>query len=74
MYQLYAYGTKYEKCKKLFLIYPGNESDKNYCYNFFKNENKLSLKILFFDLSDKDHCEFYKNFENLTQRCQDETV
>jgi len=22
MYQLYAYGTKYKECKKLYLIYP----------------------------------------------------
>ena len=27
------------KSAKSSLIYPGNESDKIYCYNFFKNEN-----------------------------------
>ena len=35
MYQLYAYGTKYN-CKKLFLIYPKDEVEKEESYKFFK--------------------------------------
>ncbi len=46
MYQLYAYGTKYQNCKTLFLIYPKeNEIESSY-YKFFDN---LKLKICFFD-------------------------
>ncbi|SFP84869.1 McrC family protein [Hydrogenimonas thermophila] len=64
MYQLYAYGTKYKNCKKLFLIYPKDKDIKNnYCYKF---KNELNLQILFFDLIDKNNIEFYENFENLT--------
>ena len=53
MYQLYAYGTKYENCKKLYLIYPKDEVEKGNFYNYFKDDskvNKLPLEILFFDL------------------------
>lgn len=60
MYQLYAYGTKYN-CKKLFLIYPKDEVEKEESYKFFTGDNELSLKVLFFDLVDEKHCEFYKN-------------
>lgn len=53
MYQLYAYGTKYENCEKLYLIYPKDEVEKGNFYNYFKDDskvNKLPLEILFFDL------------------------
>ncbi len=51
LYQLYAYGTKYEGCKKLFLIYPKNELEKLESYDFHRKPAKsLPLKILFFDL------------------------
>ncbi len=52
MYQLYAYGTKYENCKNLFLIYPKDKFLKGSRYNFFKKDQNDSLKlhIVFFDL------------------------
>lgn len=52
MYQLYAYGTKYENCKDLYLIYPKNEIENGNEYKYFKKDNikDLNLKVLFFDL------------------------
>jgi len=47
MYQLYAYGTKYENCSKLYLIYPYNNNLLNLQYEY---NDKLTLNILFFDL------------------------
>ena len=57
MYQLYAYGTKYQNCKKMYLIYPydGKKLQAKYQY-YEKNQvvkegfKPLSLKIKFFDL------------------------
>jgi len=49
MYQLYAYGTKYEKCKNMYLIYPKNNEVNDKKYNYLK-EGKLNLNIVFFDL------------------------
>lgn len=51
MYQLYAYGTKYQNCSKVYLIYPHNDNyiDLEYWYQI-EEENKLILNILFFDL------------------------
>jgi 5-methylcytosine-specific restriction enzyme subunit McrC len=64
MYQLYAYGTKYENCKNMYLIYPLDKIDENQGkhYHYFKNETcksniGLNLKILFFDLT-KDFKEY----------------
>ena len=48
MYQLYAYGTKYQDCKRLYLIYPKDEELE--MIKEFQFEEKLNLKILFFDL------------------------
>ncbi|WP_375722926.1 McrC family protein [Arcobacter sp. KX21116] len=63
MYQLYAYGTKYTDCKKLYLIYPYDNNDLDLRYLYQKEENnKLVLNILFFDLS-KDEPIFYKQNE-----------
>ncbi len=48
LYQMYVYGTKYENCKVIYLVYPYTENwlrPREYRLN--KN---LSLKILFFDL------------------------
>jgi len=57
MYQLYAYGKKYN-CDKLYLIYPKDEKNiKSETYIF---ENEMKLKILFFDL--ENHKDFYKEF------------
>ena len=35
MYQLYAYGTKYKNCEKLYLIYPKDEDIKGNLYHYF---------------------------------------
>ena len=51
MYQLFAYGTKYENCKEMYLIYPYDEVEEGNFYNYYKNEEKLNLKVLFFDVS-----------------------
>ena len=61
MYQLYAYGTKYN-CKKLFLIYPKEEVKKEECYKFFTGANEVSLKVLFFDLVNEENNKFCDNF------------
>ena len=37
MYQLYAYGTKYDNCEKMYLIYPFDELIIKNSYNYFKN-------------------------------------
>lgn len=48
MYQLFAYGKKYQN-QKLFLIYPKhNEIELNL---FYKYEDGLELEVLFFDLA-----------------------
>ena len=49
MYQLYAYGTKYDNCEKIYLIYPFDELIIKNSYNYFKNK-ELKLDILFFDV------------------------
>lgn len=53
MYQLYAYGTKYENCEKMYLIYPFDELLIKNSYNYFKNK-ELKLDILFFDVDKKE--------------------
>ena len=63
MYQLYAYGTKYIDCKKLYLIYPYDNHELNLRYLYQKEEsNRLVLNVLFFDLS-QDEPMFYKENE-----------
>ena len=52
MYQLYAYGTKYDNCEKIYLIYPFDELIIKNSYNYFKNK-ELKLDILFFDVDEK---------------------
>lgn len=60
MYQLYAYGTKYIDCKKLYLIYPYDNYELSLRYLYQKEEsNRLVLNVLFFDLS-QDEPIFYK--------------
>lgn len=49
MYQLYAYGTKYETCEKLYLIYPKDEGIEGNLYHYYEDK-KLPLKVLFFDV------------------------
>ena len=60
MYQLYAYGTKYENCQKMYLIYPFDELIIKNSYNYFKNK-ELKLDILFFDVYKKEFVD--KNIE-----------
>ena len=60
MYQLYAYGTKYDNCEKMYLIYPFDELIIKNSYNYFKNK-ELKLDILFFDVDKKEFIE--KNIE-----------
>lgn len=51
MYQLYAYGTKYETCKNLYLIYPYDSEKLENSYQYFKDEDRsLQVDVLFFDL------------------------
>ena len=60
MYQLYAYGTKYDNCEKIYLIYPFDELIIKNSYNYFKNK-ELKLDILFFDVDKKEFKD--KNIE-----------
>ena len=60
MYQLYAYGTKYNNCEKIYLIYPFDELIIKNSYNYFKNK-ELKLDILFFDVYKKEFVD--KNIE-----------
>ena len=60
MYQLYAYGTKYDNCEKIYLIYPFDELIIRNSYNYFKNK-ELKLDILFFDVYKKEFVD--KNIE-----------
>ena len=53
MYQLYAYGTKYDNCEKMYLIYPFDELIIKNSYNYFKNK-ELKRDILFFDVDKKE--------------------
>ena len=50
LYQLYAYGKKYE-CGKLHLIYPKIDGVEQEPMNF-RYEDEMWLKILYFDLED----------------------
>ena len=52
MYQLYAYGTKYENCKQMYLIYPKDKDATEKEYNYYK-DNELQLNIIFFDVQNK---------------------
>jgi 5-methylcytosine-specific restriction enzyme subunit McrC len=76
MYQLYAYGTKYKECSKLYLIYPYDNNHLNLRYLYQKeDENKLVLNVLFFDLTadeptflkEKIEKSKYKLFEKLNK-------
>ena len=59
LYQLYAYGKKYE-CGKLHLIYPKIDGAKQELMKF-KYEKDMHLEILYFDLeNDSDNDELIK--------------
>lgn len=59
MYQLYAYGTKYETCQKMYLIYPKDNDINTRRFDFNKEKEEfLVLNTLFFDV--ENNC-FEKN-------------
>ena len=51
LYQMYAYGTKYKNCKRMYLIYPKDSEVVVKAYDYYK-EGGLSLEVLFFDLEE----------------------
>lgn len=55
MYQLYAYGTKYNNCRDMFLIYPKDNNLEESQYHYFREKtceanDGLNVRIVFFDL------------------------
>ncbi len=54
MYQLYAYGKKYQNCENLYLIYPKDEVIDGNLYHYY-DDKKLPLKILFFDVENLEN-------------------
>ena len=52
LYQMYAYATKYENCKKIYLVYPKDGFIESKKYFFDKEKEKPSLEIIFFDLNE----------------------
>jgi 5-methylcytosine-specific restriction enzyme subunit McrC len=69
MYQLYAYGTKYNECKNLFLIYPKDNDMQESQYHYFDKEtcetNKgLNVRVVFFDLSELSSPPIKRFWEN----------
>ena len=59
MYQLYAYGTKYKDCKKMYLVYPKDEEVDTKRFVYKKESDEfLVLNTLFFDM---ETCAFEKN-------------
>lgn len=62
MYQLYAYGTKYEQCKDMYLIYPKSKEVSGNHFHYFnqstcKSNQGLNLKVVFFDLLNNKVCD-----------------
>ncbi len=51
MYQLYAYGTKYKKCRQMYLIYPKDNDVTQSLYHYFQEKENLTLQVLFFDVT-----------------------
>lgn len=52
LYQMYAYGTKYGNCERMYLIYPKDKDVEvgEYDYHSHESTNSLPLNVLFFDL------------------------
>ncbi len=48
LYQMYAYGTKYNNCERMYLIYPKDKDVEVKEYDYYK-EGGLPLEIVFFD-------------------------
>jgi len=62
MYQLYAYGTKYKECSKLYLIYPYDNNHLSLRYLYQQEEDdKLVLNVLFFDLTPEEPIFYLEN-------------
>ncbi len=61
MYQLYAYGEKYQNSENLYLIYPKDEVINGNLYHYYEDK-KLPLQVLFFDV------EKLENNENLLNK------
>lgn len=72
MYQLFAYGKKYDN-EELYLIYPKDgETQPALAYEYEK-EKKLNLKVLFFDVAVDESCFVehdtpYRLFELLREK------
>ena len=54
LYQMYAYGTKYGNCERMYLIYPKDKELDIKSYHYHK-EGGLPLEILFFDLQNPNN-------------------
>ena len=54
MYQLFAYGKKYEGCKELLLIYPKSHTKVEGKRYFFQDD--LPLSVRFFDVKENILC------------------
>lgn len=54
MYQMFAYASKYTKCKRIVLIYPTTEHtagiDTQYCFENMSDNRSVTVHIYFFDL------------------------
>ncbi|BDY13885.1 McrC family protein [Hydrogenimonas cancrithermarum] len=55
MYQLFAYGKKYEGCKELLLIYPKSHTKVEEMRYFFQDD--LPLSVRFFDVKENRLCD-----------------
>ena len=64
------YGTKYQSCEKLYLIYPKDGDIKESLYHYFSEndskDKKLPLEILFFDLENPS-LDFLNRLLSLSQ-------
>lgn len=67
IYQLYAYGTKYEGCQKVYLIYPKTEEIEQNRYDYFQEGKKLSLEVVFFDVAS---FRFSKNIDFIESKLE----
>jgi 5-methylcytosine-specific restriction enzyme subunit McrC len=54
MYQMFAYGTKYENCEEMYLVYPRDTVENGEWYKYYREGDKnLKVSVLFFDVQDK---------------------
>jgi 5-methylcytosine-specific restriction enzyme subunit McrC len=50
LYQMFAYASRYEKCKRVYLIYPFIKDINLNSYTTQINDKSVTIKIIFFDL------------------------